>query len=65
MKRISVKFGFYFFICTFLIESILFLLLYYSLVDTRVQEEVKSLLARGNSHRDVLEKYFDNPTISH
>ncbi|MDM5188153.1 HAMP domain-containing sensor histidine kinase [Bacillus sp. DX4.1] len=65
MKRISVKFGFYFFICTFLIESILFLLLYYSLVNTRVQEEVKSLLARGNNHRDVLEKYFDNQTISH
>ncbi|MFD0771356.1 ATP-binding protein [Bacillus sp. CGMCC 1.60114] len=65
MKRISVKFGFYFFICTFLIESILFLLLYYSLVNTRVQEEVKSLLTRGNNHRDVLEKYFDNQTISH
>ena len=65
MKRISVKFGFYFFICTFLIESILFLLLYYSLVNTRVHEEVKSLLTRGNNHRDVLEKYFDNQTISH
>lgn len=65
MKSIAVKFGFYFFICTFLIESILFFLLYYSLVNTRVQEEVKSLLARGNSHRDVLEKYFDNQTISH
>ncbi|MEI4832189.1 HAMP domain-containing sensor histidine kinase [Bacillus sp. FJAT-53711] len=65
MKRISVKFGFYFFICTFLIESILFLLLYYSLVNTRVQEEVKSLLTRGNNHRDVLEKYFDDQTISH
>ncbi|WP_241504190.1 hypothetical protein [Bacillus thuringiensis] len=26
---------------------------------------MKSLLARGNSHRDVLEKYFDNPTVSH
>ncbi|QDZ76817.1 sensor histidine kinase [Bacillus cereus] len=65
MKRISVKLGFYFFICTFLIESILFLLLYYGLVDTRVQEELKSLLARGNSHRDVLEKHFDNLTISH
>lgn len=65
MKRISVKFGFYFFICTFLIESILFFLLYYSLVNTRVQEEVKSLLTRGNNHRDVLEKYFDDQTISH
>ncbi|CAM4220085.1 histidine kinase [Bacillus manliponensis] len=65
MKNITVKFGFYFFICTFLIESILFLLLYYSLVNTRVQEEVTSLLARGNSHRDVLEKHFDEQTISH
>lgn len=65
VKSIAVKFGFYFFICTFLIESILFLLLYYSLVNTRVQEEVTSLLTRGNSHRDVLEKHFDEQTISH
>lgn len=65
MKHISIKLGFYFLICVTLIELILFVLLYVSLVNTRVDEEVSSLLARGNSHRDVLEKYFDPQTIMH
>lgn len=54
-----------FLIVTLLIESVLFVLLYYSLVNTRVNEEMTALLKRGNSHRDVLEKYFDKQTISH
>lgn len=65
MKYISIKLGFYFLVCVTLIELILFFLLYVSLVNTRVDEEVSSLLARGNSHRDVLEKYFDPQTITH
>lgn len=65
MKRISIQFGFYFLIVTLLIESVLFILLYYSLVNTRVNEEMTALLKRGNSHRDVLEKYYDEQTISH
>lgn len=65
MKRISIQFGFYFLIVTLLIESVLFVLLYYSLVNTRVNEEMTALLKRGNSHRDVLEKYYDEQTISH
>ncbi|WP_243525894.1 ATP-binding protein [Bacillus pseudomycoides] len=65
MKRISVQLGFYFLIVTLLIETVLFVLLYYSLVSTRVNEEMTALLKRGNSHRDVLEKHFDSPTISH
>ncbi|SDZ33090.1 ATP-binding protein [Bacillus sp. 166amftsu] len=65
MKRISVQLGFYFLIVTLLIESVLFILLYYSLVNNRVNEEMTALLKRGNSHRDVLEKHFDSQTISH
>ncbi|PEW00882.1 two-component sensor histidine kinase [Bacillus cereus] len=65
MKRISIQFGFYFLIVTLLIESVLFVLLYYSLVNNRVNEEMTALLKRGNSHRDVLEKYYDRQTISH
>ena len=53
-----------FLIVTLLIESVLFVLLYYSLVNTRVNEEMTALLKRGNSHRDVLEKYYDEQTIS-
>ena len=52
-------------IVTLLIESVLFVSLYYSLVNNRVNEEMTALLKRGNSHRDVLEKYFDKQTISH
>ncbi|MCP8969263.1 sensor histidine kinase [Ectobacillus ponti] len=65
MRHISIKIGFYFFICTFLIQIVLFVSLYYSLVNTRVNEEVDALLARGNSHRDVLQKNFDAQTIGH
>ncbi|MGE6540342.1 ATP-binding protein [Bacillus luti] len=65
MKRISIQFGFYFLIVTLLIESVLFVSLYYSLVNNRVNDEMTALLKRGNSHRDVLEKYFDKQTISH
>lgn len=65
MKRISVQLGFYFLIVTLLIETVLFALLYYSLINTRVNEEMTALLKRGNSHRDVLEKHFDSQTISH
>lgn len=64
-KRISIKIGFYFLISTLLIEALLFFLLYFSLVNTRVDEEVAALLARGNSHRDVLQNNFDPETISH
>lgn len=65
MKRISVQLGFYFLIVTLLIETVLFVLLYYSLVNNRVNDEMTALLKRGNSHRDVLEKHFDSQTISH
>lgn len=65
MKHISIKLGFYFLVCVTFIEIVLFTLLYFSLVNTRVDEEVSSLLARGNSHGDVLEKYFDQETIMH
>lgn len=65
MKRISIQLGFLFLIVTLLIESVLFVSLYYSLVNNRVNEEMTALLKRGNSHRDVLEKYFDKQTISH
>lgn len=60
-----MKLGFYFLTVTLLLELLLFLLLYYSLVNNRIDEEIASLLARGNSHRDVLEKYFDDETIKH
>ncbi|GGE56941.1 sensor histidine kinase [Priestia taiwanensis] len=65
MKKISFKLAFYFLLVTVLIESILFISLYTTIVHSRVQEELDALLARGNSHRDVLQKHFDDTTISH
>src|SRR5699024_12319518 len=31
----------------------------------RIDEVLNSLLARGNTHRDVLEKHFDQTTLEH
>ena len=45
MKRISIQLGFYFLIVTLLIESVLFVSLYYSLVNNRVNEEMTALKA--------------------
>ncbi len=64
-KSISVKLGLAFLILTLLIETLLFSTLYVSLVKTRVDEEIHSLITRGNSHRDVLEKHFTSETIKH
>lgn len=43
----------------------LFFLLYFSIINERVQTEIDNLLSRGISHRDVLEKSFDSLTIKH
>ncbi|MDZ5473926.1 HAMP domain-containing sensor histidine kinase [Bacillus sp. 31A1R] len=48
-----------------LIEGTLFISLYYGIVHERIEHELNNLLARGTSHREVLEKNFDQMTISH
>ncbi|MGG3798726.1 ATP-binding protein [Metabacillus fastidiosus] len=65
MKKISFKLGILFFVLIIGMETILFLSLYVSLVNDRIEEEMNQLLARGNSHRDVLETNYDRPTIEH
>ncbi|WP_129691032.1 sensor histidine kinase [Gottfriedia acidiceleris] len=64
-KSISFKLGLSFLLLTIIIETLLFSILYFSLVNTRVNEEIRSLINRGNSHRDVLEKHFTDETIKH
>lgn len=54
-----------FFIFILLIESMLFFLLYFSIINERVQSEIDNLLSRGISHRVVLETNFDSLTIKH
>jgi signal transduction histidine kinase len=65
MNKLSVKLGTIFFIIIFGLESFMFFFLHASLVDSRVDEELTELQARGNSHRAVLEDHFDTTTISH
>ncbi len=43
----------------------MFFFLHSAMVDSRVEEELSALQARGNSHRAILEKHFDANTIAH
>lgn len=65
LKKLSVKMGAIFFLCILGLESFMFFYLHSALVDSRVQEEVNALQARGNSHRSILEKHFTTETIAH
>ncbi|BDG32158.1 hypothetical protein PthBH41_18700 [Parageobacillus thermoglucosidasius] len=56
MRKISFKLGLLFLVFVLGIETILFASLYVTLVNSRINEEFEQLLARGNNHRDVLEK---------
>lgn len=43
----------------------MFFFLHNGIADSRVEEELNALQARGNSHRAILEKHFDVNTIDH
>lgn len=65
MRKISFKLGLLFFLFVLGIETVLFVSLYITLVHSRINEEFEQLLARGNNHRDVLEKNYDSSTLEH
>ncbi|MFJ8461389.1 ATP-binding protein [Lysinibacillus xylanilyticus] len=65
MKKLSFKLGIIFFITLFCIETFMMLFLHASLTNSRVEEELTSLQARGNSHRTILERNFDKETLAH
>ncbi|MGG6447420.1 sensor histidine kinase [Pseudobacillus badius] len=48
-----------------MIEICLFFFLHTGLVESRVEEELNALLARGNSHREVLENSYTPETLHH
>ncbi|MGP4078052.1 sensor histidine kinase [Halobacillus sp. K22] len=64
-RRISLKLGMLFFILMILIELSLFFVLYTNISNHQIDEVLDGLLARGGSHRDVLEKNFDQATLNH
>ncbi|PLR84931.1 two-component sensor histidine kinase [Bacillus canaveralius] len=65
MNKLSIKLGTVFFLIIFGLETFMFFFLHSAIVDSRIEEELLSLQARGNSHRAILEKHFDSQTISH
>lgn len=65
MNKISFKVGMLVFISIFVIDAVLFIFLHNGLILSRVDEELMSLKARGNNHRDVLEKSFKKETLQH
>ncbi|MGX1900618.1 ATP-binding protein [Thermolongibacillus altinsuensis] len=65
MRKISFKLGLLFFVFVLGMETFLFASLYVTLVNSRINEEFEQLLARGNNHRDVLEKSYNPSTLEH
>ncbi|MFC3038724.1 ATP-binding protein [Virgibacillus xinjiangensis] len=65
LNRISFKIGLLFLVFLTILEILLFFILYINLANTRVEEVMENLLARGNTHRDVLEDNFDEQTMEH
>lgn len=65
LNKLSLKIGMLFFVFILIIESILFIFLYTNLANDRIDEVLGGLLARGNSHRNVLEKSFELITLEH
>lgn len=64
-NKLATKLGFLFLTSIILLEGILFVVLYFGFLNQRVMVETDSLIARGNSHRDVLENHFDEATRGH
>ncbi|KAB8139127.1 HAMP domain-containing histidine kinase [Gracilibacillus oryzae] len=65
LNKLSFKIGLLFFIFILIIESVLFFVLYTNLVNDRIDEVMESILARGNTHRDVLEDNYNRSTMRH
>ncbi|MEG0258421.1 MAG: ATP-binding protein [Lysinibacillus sp.] len=65
MSKLSLKLGAIFFLLLFGIETFMMFFLHTSLVNSRVEEELIALQARGNSHRAILEGNFNEETLSH
>ncbi|MCM3089005.1 sensor histidine kinase [Bhargavaea ginsengi] len=64
-SKLSIRLGLLLFSILLLIELLLYAGLYVSLADERADEVIGQLLARGNTHRDVLEDHFDEVTLNH
>lgn len=64
-NKLATKLGFLFLTSILLLEGSLFAVLYFGFLNVRVMVETDALVARRNSHSDVLEKHFDRSTRGH
>jgi signal transduction histidine kinase len=64
-NRLSLKMGALFFVFILIIGGLLYFILYINLANERINEIINNLLARGNTHSDVLEDHFDETTMNH
>lgn len=64
-NKLSLRIGLLFFIFVLIIETLLYFILYTNLANERIKEVMDNLLARGNTHSDVLEQQFDESTLEH
>lgn len=65
LNRLALKIGLLFFVFIIIIETVLFLTLYFTFVNERVDDVMGNLLARGNTHSEVLEDSFEPATLNH
>ncbi|WP_286197352.1 HAMP domain-containing sensor histidine kinase [Bacillus sp. ISL-34] len=63
--KISFKLGLSIFVCIFLMETVSMVYLHNKVIHSRINQELESLKARGNSHRDVLEITYSGSTLQH
>jgi hypothetical protein len=65
MNKLSVKLGSLFFVILFGLITFMFFFLHTEIAETRIQQELQNLQSRGNSHKAILEKQFDQELIDH
>ena len=65
MNKLSVKLGILFFVVIFGLITFMFFFLHAEIVDSRIEQELQTLKSRGNSHKAILEKQFDDEMIDH
>ncbi|GAA0413230.1 HAMP domain-containing sensor histidine kinase [Virgibacillus salarius] len=65
VNKLSLKIGMLFFFVILIIEGLLYFILYMNLASERIEEIINNLLARGNTHSEVLEDNFEATTLEH
>ncbi|SEQ95744.1 HAMP domain-containing protein [Virgibacillus subterraneus] len=63
--KLSFKIGFLFFVFILIIESLLFFVLYTNIANERIEDVLDNLLARANTHSEVLELNLNESTLEH